>query len=393
MFAGLIECRKAASRLFVLLSLVWLAACAVVTVPSAGGNTGPRIDPNAPVPVALLVPSGSGDSSNDFLARNLENAARLAISDLNGVAIDLRVYSTGASPTQAANAASTAVNEGAQIILGPLFADAANAAGVAVANTGINVLAFSNNTTIAGGNVFVLGPTFENTAQRLVRYGIGTGINSYAVAHADDLQGNLGRDAILSAVRTAGGTISAVQSYPLSQEGILASSGRIAQLGNSADALFLTAGVNADLPILATALPESGLNTSTTRLIGLTRWNAVPQALALPGLQGGLFAIPDQNMSNIFESRYAAAYGEAPHPLAGLAYDGIAAIGALVAQGNADALTRRALTQPQGFQGTAGIFRLLPDGTNERGLAVATIRNNQVVILDAAPRSFGGFGS
>jgi hypothetical protein len=97
-------------------------------------------------------------------------------------------------------------------------------------------------------------------------------------------------------------------------------------------------------------------------------------------------------MTGVFEGRYAAAYGEAPHPLAGLAYDGIAAIGALVARGDANALSRANLTQGQGFQGTAGIFRLLPDGTNERGLAVAEVRNNQVVVLDPAPRSFGGAG-
>ncbi|SMY06028.1 penicillin-binding protein activator [Flavimaricola marinus] len=393
MFARLIGRRKAASRLFVFMSLAWLAACTAVSVPGTGGNDGPRIDPTAPVPVALLVPTGSADSSNEFLAQNLENAARLAISDLNGVAIDLRVYSTGANPTQAANAAATAVNEGAKIILGPLFADSANAAGVAVAASGVNVLAFSNNTTIAGGNVFVLGPTFGNTADRLIRYGVRNGLNTYAVAHSDDLQGNLGRDAILSAVRNNGATVASVQGYALSQESIIASSPQIAQASAAADALFLTAGVNADLPILAATLPESGLDLSDTRLVGLTRWNAAPQALALPGLQGGLFALPDQNMTAIFESRYTAAYGDAPHPLAGLAYDGIAAIGALVAQGNADALSRSALTQSQGFQGTAGIFRLLPNGTNERGLAVATIQNNQVVILDPAPRSFGGAGS
>ena len=39
-----------------------------------------------------------------------------------------------------------------------------------------------------------------------------------------------------------------------------------------------------------------------------------------------------------------------------------------------------------------GIFRLREDGTNERGLAVAQIQNGQVVVIDAAPRSFGGAG-
>ena len=56
-------------------------------------------------------------------------------------------------------------------------------------------------------------------------------------------------------------------------------------------------------------------------------------------------------------------------------------------------LSVASLTQGQGFQGTAGIFRLYRDGTNERGLAVATVQNGQVVILDPAPASFSGGGS
>ena len=56
------------------------------------------------------------------------------------------------------------------------------------------------------------------------------------------------------------------------------------------------------------------------------------------------------------------------------------------------ALTAAALTQGAGFQGTGGVFRLLSDGTNERGLAVATIRDKQLVVIDPAPKSFGGIG-
>ena len=393
MFARLPSTRKAVAYIFTLMSFVWLAACEPVG--SANDNNGRRIDPNATVQVALLVPGGSGDGTDSLLASNLENAARLAISDLNGVSIDLRVYNTGADPVVAASVASQAVNDGAKIILGPLFGEAANAVGIAVANRNVNVLAFSNNTSIAGGNVFVLGATFQNTANRLVQYSGRQGISRYAVIHGDDVAGEAGRYAITTAVRNNGGQVSSIESYPLSQQGIFNSARRISastKLGG-ADAVFLTASVNADLPILATALRDTGIDPAETQYIGLTRWSAAPQALALPGLQGGLFTLPDQNMKNLFESRYTAAYGDAPHPLSGLAYDGIAAIGALVAAGNANALTKLALTSPQGFQGTAGIFRLLPNGQNQRGLAVATVRDGGVVVLEPAPRSFGGAGS
>ena len=60
--------------------------------------------------------------------------------------------------------------------------------------------------------------------------------------------------------------------------------------------------------------------------------------------------------------------------------------------GRANALTGAALTQASGFVGVNGIFRLLPDGTNQRGLAIAQIQNSQVVVIDPAPRSFGGAG-
>ena len=390
MFARFSQTRNPAARFFAFVSLIWLAACDPVLAPTA--NVGPQIDAEAPVQVALLVPGGSGAGSDAFLAQNLENAARLAIADLDGADIRLRVYNTGANPAIAAEVARTAVNDGAQIILGPLFAEAANAAGVAVADRNVNVLAFSNNPTIAGGNVFILGNTFDNTANRLVQYAGRQGISRYMVLHGDDVAGNLGRDAITNAVSRNGGQVTATQSYPLSQQGILSSTRQIVSAASGADAIFMTAGVNADLPIIATALPEAGINTDTTRFIGLTRWDAVPQAAALPGLQGGLFAMPDQSTAALFSNRYAATYGENPHPLAGLAYDGIAAIGALVAAGNDQALTKAALTSRQGFRGTSGVFRLLPNGLNERALAVATIQNNQVVVLEQAPRSFGGAG-
>ena len=139
-------------------------------------------------------------------------------------------------------------------------------------------------------------------------------------------------------------------------------------------------------------LPENGVSSATTQFIGLTRWDIPPQTLQLPGVQGGWFALPDPNKSELFISRYQAAYGASPHPIGGLAYDGIAAIGALVKAGKSDALTGAALTQGAGFQGVNGIFRLRADGTNQRGLAVATIQNRQVVVIDPAPTSFTGAG-
>ena len=111
MLSFLNRARKPLAHLGRVLGLLTLAACTTLSI---GGGGGPAIDPNAPVPVALLVPGGSGQSGDELLARSLQNAARLAISDLGGVRIDLRVYQTGGSPGQAQAMAIRAVDEGAK---------------------------------------------------------------------------------------------------------------------------------------------------------------------------------------------------------------------------------------------------------------------------------------
>ena len=124
--------RRLAARTTAACAALWMAACAPLSM-TDGTNTGVPIDPNAPVQVALLVPAGSGDSNDALLARNLENAARMAIADLNGVQIDLRVYNSGASPELAAQVATKAADDGAKIILGPLYGGTVNPVGNAVA--------------------------------------------------------------------------------------------------------------------------------------------------------------------------------------------------------------------------------------------------------------------
>lgn len=393
MIAFFTASRKKLRLLLLPLFAVLLAACDPASIGGIASSGGPKIDANAPVPVALLIPRGGSESDN-LLAKNLENAARMAIRDLDGVQIDLRVYGTAGNATTAATMAKQAVSEGAKIILGPVYGEAANAAGVAVASEGVNVLSFSNNPTIAGGNVFVLGPTFANTAKRMVGYAKRNGKDKIVILHGQDVAGQLGRNAIQMAIQENGATLAGTIDYALSQESVLASVPRVKSTIDStgANAVFLTTSSASALPLFAQLLPEAGVQSATTQFIGLTRWDIPPQTLSLPGVQGGWFAIPDPAATNAFRQKYSATYSADPHPLAGLAFDGIAAVAALAKSGKSSALTGASLTQGAGFRGASGIFRLRKDGTNDRSLAVATIRDKSVVVVENAQQAFGGAG-
>ena len=365
-------------------SLTALAAC------QPTGMGGPAINVNSPVPVGLLVPRGSGTPGDEALATSLENAARLAMADLNGVQVDLRVYGTGGNAGTAASAAQAAVSAGARILLGPVYSAAANAAGAAVAGRGINVLAFSNNAAVAGGNVFVLGNLFGDIAGRLAQFARSQGKTRVHIVSANTPAEATARVAVSAALSRAGLAPSGTSVFEASQNGVIQAIPQITEdiRNGGADAVFFTSTNDGALPLLTQLLPENGLRPEEVQFIGLGRLDIPATALSQPGLQGAWFALPDPGLNNNFQSRYAATYGGTAHPIAGFAYDGVAAIGALVAQGNRQALTGQALTQPSGFVGVNGIFRLLPNGTNQRGLAVAQIQNSEVVVVDPAPRSF-----
>ena len=369
-----------------------LAACNVGGPILSGSGAG-GVQGDGPVRVALLVPQGSARPTDDLIARNLENAARLAVADLGGATVTLNVYPTQGTPAGATAAAEAALSAGAQVILGPLYQDNAVAVGNAVSGSAVPVLSFSNNTAIAGGNVWVLGNTFENTARRVLGFAAAQGRNRVLVTHASDEAGTVANAAIARAAGGTGAQITGSVPYQLSQQGIAAAAPQIAERAEATgtNAVFLTGNTSADLPVISQLLSEQGLGDEETRFLGLTRWDIPTDALSLPGLQGGYFALPDPAPLAQFNARYAGAYGAQPHPLASLAYDGVAAIGAIAGRGQT--VGRGTLTANAGFAGTGGVFRLRGDGTNDRALAVAQIVNRQIQVVSPAPNSFGGAGS
>ncbi|WP_394197094.1 penicillin-binding protein activator [Litoreibacter albidus] len=388
MFNLLGSARKGTRAILAIAAATALAACDVDLTQGGGAGGGAKSKGGA-VNVALLVPYGSATPGDDGLARALENSARLAAADLGEGKVNITVYKTAGQAGTAASVANQAVAAGADIILGPLRSDAANAVAVAVAGSKVNVISFSNNTSIAGGNLFVIGNTYDSIASRLMSYASAQGRTRVVVVYPQTPVGQIGRSAVVKA--TAGTNVKVVGdgSFQFSEQGIVAAVPSIANTikETGATAVMLTSDSTGALPLLAQLLPEQGVNPSVTKYIGLTRWDVPAQTLSLPGIQGGWFALPDPAPVAQFNARYSSTYGGSAHPLAGLAYDGVAAIGALSAKKLA--MTKGNLTQSSGFKGVNGVFRFKADGTNQRAMAIAQVTNNQVQIIDPAPKSFG----
>ncbi len=385
-------------RSFLRFGLLGLSLSALLGCAGSLAPVGTPLAEDEPVMVALLVPTGSAEENQEQLGQSLVNAAKLANTDLASLNITLKTYSTAGDQTTAANAANMAVADGADIILGPLFGDATTAVAPIANAKGLKVLSFSNNPQIAGGNTYLLGLTFDSVANRVTRYAAAQGLTRIAIVHPAGLEGEAAKGAVRRAANTANASVVAESSYKLSVEGITeAASGIANQLkASGANAVVLTDGPTGGLPFITESLRGLGVRPNAAQFVGLQRWNTSKEALAQPGLQGGWFAAPDPALRSQFDARYQAEYGSKPHPLSALSYDGMAAIGALIAEARAekrnDPFSTARLTKSAGFAGVNGVFRFLPNGQNERALAIFEVSLGDARPIDPAPRSFAAPG-
>jgi ABC-type branched-subunit amino acid transport system substrate-binding protein len=152
-----------------------------------------------------------------------------------------------------------------------------------------------------------------------------------------------------------------------------------------ADTLFMPEGGDG-LPAIAQALQTAGFNAQQVKPLGTGLWNE-PRVLALPALQGGWFAAPDNRGFEAFAERYRARYNTEPVRLATLSYDAVTLAAALARMQGAQAFNDGMLTTPAGFAGADGVFRFNPDGTNDRALTVQEIRGGAAVAISGAPRT------
>jgi ABC-type branched-subunit amino acid transport system substrate-binding protein len=330
----------------------------------------------------LILPlSGSGNAG--LAAQSMKNAAEMALAEFQNPNIQLLVKDDGASPQGAGAAAQQAVAEGAEIILGPLFATSVPAVAQAARPRGISVIAFSTDSSVAGRGVYLLSFLPESDVLRIVDYSAAIGKKSFAALVPDNAYGNVVEAAFKQAVGRKGRVV-AFEKYS-GDRGTPARN--VAQALGSADALMI-ADDGDSVVATADALTAAGSNLRNIQMLGTGLWDN-PRVFASQSLQGGLYAAPDPSGFRAFSGRYRTKYGQDPVRTATLAYDAVALMAALARTQGAQRFAPETLTNPSGFAGIDGLFRFRSDGTNERGLAVMKVTTGGGVPVAGSPKSFG----
>ena len=314
----------------------------------------------------------------------MKNAAEMALAEFQNPNIQLLIKDDGGSPQGAGQGTQQALDEGAEIILGPLFAASVPATAQATRARGVSVIAFSTDSSVAGRGVYLLSFLPESDVNRIIEYAGSTGKRSFAGLLPENAYGNVVEAAFKQAVGRKGGRIAAFEKYSADR----ASAARtVAQALNQADALFI-ADDGDSVVTVADALTAAGANLKNIQLLGTGLWDS-PRVFATPALQGGLYAAPDPSGFRSFSNRYRAKFGGDPVRTATLAYDAVALVAALAKTQGPQRFAAEVLTNASGFAGIDGLFRFRADGTNERGLAVMRVGSGGGVPVAGSPKSFG----
>jgi ABC-type branched-subunit amino acid transport system substrate-binding protein len=315
------------------------------------------------------------------------DAATLAVFEYGNDHLAITPKDTKGTAAGSADAARAALSDGAQLIIGPLTGSEVEAVRPVTQPANINVVAFSNQAQVAGGNVFLLGFLPGQEAQRIADYAHSTGISRFAVLAPSNKYGQIVAQAFQDEVMHDGGTVDQIQYYdaaggdPSPAIKGLATNGQV-----GFDALLIPEPGPQQLRNLASMLPTADIDPPKVRLLGTDAWD-VPSLGSEPTLVGGWFAAPPPGARAGFEERFRTTYGRRPRRLATLAYDAVA-MASVLQRAPGGSFSTEALCNPSGFAGADGIFRLKADGTAERGLAVLQVERDHASVVSPAPESF-----
>ena len=348
-------------------------------------------------------------------------AAQLALFDTADEHFLLLPRDTEGTAKGAERAALALLEDGVDLILGPLFAEGVSAVANHARTHDVTVVAFSTDRAAASEGVYLLGHTPRAQIRRVFAHAAAQGHREIALLVPDTRYGEAVLVEAWAAAAATGLSLSRVRAYApdasdaaevvrelaeydrraqalkderaaLARQNDAAARRRLKRLETldtlgtlPFDAVLLADG-GARLRQVAPLLPYYDIDPAKIRLLGTGLWEE-PATLGEAALLGGWFAGPDPAARRSFEDRYRRVFGEAPGAIATVAYDATALAAALARAGAS--FEPHAIGNRGGFLGADGLFRFDEEGIAERGLAIFEVAGGgATLIVSPAPARF-----
>lgn len=333
--------------------------------------------------VALLLPL-SGHQEN--LGTAMQNAAQMSLFENAPDQLELISEDTQGTPEGAARAAEKAIREGARVILGPIFSNEVAAASRVASQHQVPMLTFSNNQAVANANTFLMGFSLDQQIQRLFKVAQEKGITKVCIIVPKSDAGNTLLAQAEMAAQSNGMQLIPVDTYVSGSTDMKSQATQIKQTG--VQAILIPEG-GQQLKLMVSSLLAHGVDPHKVKLMGTGQWDS-PDIYTDRNMNGSWFAASPISLRQDFMKKYAVSYGQQPPRIVTIAYDTVSMISLLSRNhGPEGAFMAINMTQPRGYTGIDGIFRLNGNGSVQRGLAVYEISERDgIQVVSPAPEAF-----
>lgn len=339
---------------------------------------------NGPVRVSLLIPS-SIPGGAAAIAKEIRNGAAMAMQDFGTGKLQLVVKDTKGLAAEAQSRAGEAVAEGSSLVLGPLFAANVSAASGVTFPANIPILAFSTDTTVARRGSYLFSYTPQADTERMMRYALSLDRKSIAAFLPRNAEGSL-RGRLVNEIAGRRGVRVKLFEYDRTPEGIGEVLASAANEVAAFDSVYIPEG--GPLPgLIISGLRQNGVDMASKQIFGSGAWESIQTREA--SLEGAIYPGRDVSKFTGFARRYQQEFGSEPGVQAAIAYDAVTLAAELVRQGGPQTrFSSSSFESARGFQGTTGAFRILSNGTTQRGLAIYQLRSGTPVLIEPALTSF-----
>ena len=332
--------------------------------------------------VAMLLPLSAPGARGES-ARNMKDAAKLAVEDLGSDLLTVTIHDTAGQDDRARKLALSAVNSKAALVVGPVETQAAQQL-AAIKGKRTPVLALADNFT-GGTGVFAVPLSEAESAAAGAAALADQGARKFALVVPEGPAGDAVEKRVAISVKNVGAKLAVTLRYgPTTSPGLRVVDD-LAALGLSLDAIVLAAGEGDPTP-LAAALRAKGLLKGSARLVGTSQW--MLHDLSDPALDGAMIAALDPFEQVPVAARFEAKYGRAYTVEAAYAYDTIALAAGIASALGPNGITGATLETPTGFRGSTGVFRFRSDGSSERKLSLFSLSKGQPKLVRKAKATF-----
>ena len=380
-----------------------------------------------PLRLGLLVPL-TGPLKD--IGAAMQKAALLALYSQPMDTIELYPEDTQGTAAGAQAAFQHAVDNGVDIVLGPLLSGSVSAIAPFSRAADRPVIAFSSDATVAAENVWLLSYNPAEQARLMARQGVAAGKHTFAALLPDNAYGQDMLAAFADELKQLGAKLDVYAFYDPNKADLTpalrtlvrmeesersrnreikglekeyavlagamedASLTRLKELRKTEaqpdvryDALFVPAS-DQIMPQIAPQLAFYDTDSSHVLLLGSARWQG---AGLLKGngeyLRGALFPAPDSQSFDAFKKMYVKTYKQSPHPLSALSYDAVKLVISLALTGLQNGRDlKHYLQRDNGFHGASGPFRFNPKGFAEHGYEIDRVRGRTTSIITPAPK-------